>query len=194
MSTLAAYPQMTRRDKERLGLQECKAAWVLGAVLVAAILAACTSSTTGSPGFPSAVVSGASSPTTSLAPISMADARDCPVTIPKGRAPSAGRYGNAQLSVTLWPHGVITAGRGYVTRGGEIRMKFPWWRGVRGRLRITGHRIDASAPPLRAQVPHGYGPTGCQASGVTFPAEGCWRVTGSVGSTRLTFVTFVIKR
>ena len=206
MPTLAAYATMMQRGRNReglrvcraawlLGLTECTAAWVLGLVLVAAILAACTSSTaSGSPGSPRAVVSGASSPTTSPAPISMADARDCPVTIPKGKAPSAGRYGDAKLSVTLWPHGVITAGGAYVTRRGKIRMKFPWWRGVRGRLRITGHRIDASAPPLRTQVPHGYGRTGFQASGVTFPTEGCWRVTGSVGSTRLTFVTFVIRR
>ena len=168
---------------------------VLGLALVSVIFAACTSSTaSGPPGSPSAVISGTWPPTTSLAPVSMADARDCPVTIPKGNAPSAGRYGNTQLSVTLWPHGVITAGRDYVTRRGEIRMKFPWWRGVRGRLRIIGHRIDASAPLLRTQVPHGYGPTGFQASGVIFPTEGCWEVTGTVGSTRLSFVTFVIKR
>jgi hypothetical protein len=36
--------------------------------------------------------------------------------------------------------------------------------------------------------------TGFQASGVQFPTEGCWEVTGTVGTTSLTFVTFVIKR
>jgi transcriptional regulator with XRE-family HTH domain len=30
MPTLAAYPQMMRRSRERLGLRECRAAWVLG--------------------------------------------------------------------------------------------------------------------------------------------------------------------
>jgi hypothetical protein len=29
---------------------------------------------------------------------------------------------------------------------------------------------------------------------VTFPAEGCWKVTGTVGHASLTFVTNVIKR
>jgi hypothetical protein len=29
---------------------------------------------------------------------------------------------------------------------------------------------------------------------VTFPTEGCWRVTGKVGRVTLTFVTFVIKK
>src|SRR4051794_8079926 len=30
MSTLAAYPAMMRRDRQRLGLRECRAAWLLG--------------------------------------------------------------------------------------------------------------------------------------------------------------------
>jgi hypothetical protein len=35
---------------------------------------------------------------------------------------------------------------------------------------------------------------GFQASGVYFPTEGCWEVTGKVGTTSLTFVTVVIKQ
>jgi hypothetical protein len=30
MPSLAAYPGMMRRDRERLGLRECRAAWLLG--------------------------------------------------------------------------------------------------------------------------------------------------------------------
>ena len=30
MPSPAAYPQMMRRDRERLGLRECRAAWLLG--------------------------------------------------------------------------------------------------------------------------------------------------------------------
>lgn len=30
MASLAAYPAMMRRDRERLGLRECRAAWLLG--------------------------------------------------------------------------------------------------------------------------------------------------------------------
>ena len=30
MPTLAAYPAMMRRDRQRLGLRECRAAWLLG--------------------------------------------------------------------------------------------------------------------------------------------------------------------
>lgn len=30
MATLAAYPAMMRRSRQRLGLRECRAAWLLG--------------------------------------------------------------------------------------------------------------------------------------------------------------------
>jgi hypothetical protein len=73
-------------------------------------------------------------------------------------------------------------------------MKFGWWRAVTGPLRITGRRLDGEAPPLRADIPSGYGDTGFQATGVIFPTEGCWQVTGTVAGSTLTFVTFVIKQ
>jgi hypothetical protein len=44
-----------------------------------------------------------------------------------------------------------------------------------------------------ASVPDGYGSTGLQSSGVWFPTEGCWEVTGTVGDRTLSFVTFVIR-
>jgi hypothetical protein len=47
-----------------------------------------------------------------------------------------------------------------------------------GPLSIIGRRLDAPAPPLGADVPSGYGMTGFQASGVKFPTEGHWEVTG----------------
>jgi hypothetical protein len=88
----------------------------------------------------------------------------------------------------------MAVGANYIDPQGRVWMKFPWWRMVPGRLRISGQRLDAAAPPLRAHVPTGYGPNGFQASTVTFPTEGCWRVTGKVGDARLAFVTYVIKR
>jgi hypothetical protein len=55
-------------------------------------------------------------------------------------------------------------------------------------------RLDQPAPQVRGVVPDGYGPRGFQPSGVIFPTEGCWEITGSVHRTELSFVTFVIKR
>jgi len=77
-------------------------------------------------------------------------------------------------------------------REGSIWWKFPWWRLVSGDLTITGRRLDAPAPPLKSFVPEGYGEIGFQASGVTFPSEGCWQLTGTVAHSSLTFVTLVI--
>jgi hypothetical protein len=137
--------------------------------------------------------------------VTLADARRCPKTIPGPAGPAvrprsalfgwSDSHGNGKLWVGgLWPHGVIVARRDFIQPNGSISMKFGWWRKVAGALTITGRRLDAPAPPLAASVPSGYGDTGFQASGVYFPTEGCWQVTGKVASTSLTFVTFVIKK
>jgi hypothetical protein len=70
-------------------------------------------------------------------------------------------------------------------------VKFGWWRGEAGALRIEGRRLDAPAP-LAARIPEGYGDAGFQASGILFPTQGCWEVTGRVGGASLTFVTLVL--
>jgi hypothetical protein len=122
----------------------------------------------------------------------------CPVTLPDGdhrRGDPAGLgefgYGTGELWVGLWPHGHVRATRDNVNRQGAIFMKFPWDRAVKGRLHITGRRIDAEAPPLRALLSD-YGLTGFQPSTLVFPTEGCWEVTGRVGGrASLTFVTRV---
>lgn len=180
-----------------------------GVLVVAVTLAACTSSA------PSAVTSpgesaAASAPTSaatvpvSPSPVAIADAKRCPVTLPGHTGPAGARqaffgwgasYGNGELWVGgLWPHGVIAASPGLVDRHGRVGMKFGWWREVPGRLRIIGRRLDAPAPRLLADVPPGYGATGFQPSGLIFPTEGCWEVTGTVGHTSLSFVTFVIEK
>jgi hypothetical protein len=133
------------------------------------------------------------------------DAGGCPATHPNPTGPRGvssalffgwdASHGNGTLWVGgLWPGGVITAGPEFTETDGSVSMKFGWWRAANGRLAITGRRLDAAAPPLRADVPDGYGDTGFQATGVTFPTEGCWQVTGRAGGSTLTFVTLVIKK
>lgn len=142
----------------------------------------------------------ASSPSPS--PLTLANAEDCPVTLPTTAPPEIGdrlfgsgsAHGKDDLWVGgLWPDGITAVGDSFVAADGSIGMKFGWWRNVSGKLEITGRRLDGSAPPLHAGVPDGYGQTGFQASGVSFPTEGCWEVTGTVGSSSLIFVTFVTK-
>jgi hypothetical protein len=130
----------------------------------------------------------------------------CQVTIPpRATPPNAGatrvafNYGGPNLRVQLsWPNGTLVAGLlpdggSYATvdPDGSISTKVGWWRGRPGQLRIDGRRLDAGAPPLRAHVPEGYTTRGFQPSGITFPAVGCWRVTGAVAGSRLSFVVRV---
>lgn len=118
----------------------------------------------------------------------------CPITHPNGSVPPGPTFGaefegNGALWVGLWSSNVVSWQR---EADGSIDAKFGWWREAHGKLRIEGHRLDAPAPPLRADIPDGYGDSGFQATGIVFPSDGCWQVTGSVGEASLTFVTLVI--
>jgi hypothetical protein len=129
---------------------------------------------------------------------------DCPVTAPNGvvagddNTDRQHSYGNPRLSLGpfgLWPDGTVAfrpGGAGFINPDGSLSMKFGWQRGVPGRLTINGRRLDAPAPPLRANIPDGYGDRGFQATSLTFPTTGCWEVTGRVGDATLTFVTRVV--
>jgi hypothetical protein len=121
----------------------------------------------------------------------------CRMTMP---VDSSGSYGNEKLSVGgLWRNGTITfrpGGPGFVTSDGALGMKFGWTRGIAGRLRVTGRRVDGDARPLRLHAPDGYGTIGFQASYLIFPTPGCWEVTAQLGDhqdSRLTFITKVVK-
>ena len=126
---------------------------------------------------------------------------NCPVTVPNGNTPpgeksSPSYYGNGQLWTALWPESTVVfrpGGPGSTAPDGTLGMKWPWWRGLNGNLSIQGRRLDGEAPPLRAQIPNGYGVAGFQPTALLFPTEGCWEVTGQVDAASLTFVTRVVK-
>ena len=168
----------------------------------AAIPPVATPPTAGPPAASPPVASRATTP--SPGPLTRAEARWCPRTVishaigpmggsPAGNVPQTSAYGNGKLFVwALDVHGTIVAPPDMVNRDGSIGWKFPWMRMIPGSLTITGRRLDAPAPPLKSYVPFGYGHTGFQASGVTFPSEGCWQITGKVDHTSVTFVNLVI--
>jgi hypothetical protein len=93
----------------------------------------------------------------------------CPVTLPRKRtAPIDGMSffepgtsrSKPTLSVGLYPDGTVVfqpGGPGFIGPDGALSMKFWWTRGegLRGKLRIHGKRLDAPAPPLRADIPEG---------------------------------------
>ena len=147
------------------------------------------------------MVAATGTPAATASPLTLADAKNCPVTKPT-KAPadigerlfgSSSAFGNNDLWVGgLGGDGVLLADPRFLQRDGSIGMKFGWWRIISGTLAITGRRLDAQGPPPGASVPSGYGSEGFQSSGVFFPSEGCWEVTGTVGGSELTFVTFVL--
>lgn len=172
----------------------------LAASLVAAVASGCGGDQRGGPP-PQAAArqDAATAPQANASARSTRRSSGCPVTQPNHRIPpgqgqnpgaeQAPYYGNGRLWTALYPDGV----RERPQRDGSIEEKFPWWRGVRGRLRITGRRLDGRAPTLRARIPDGYGATGFQSTAIIFPTEGCWSVTGTAGKASLSFVTLVVK-
>jgi hypothetical protein len=125
----------------------------------------------------------------------------CPVTAPNGRRPpgeqpSPEDHGNGALWTVVPLDGMIVARPPFVRPDGSMRIKFPWWgsRRADGKLRITGTSL---APQGRvAQSGISPGQTGAPhfwASAITFPTDGCWRITGTAGRASLTFVVSVIR-
>lgn len=124
-------------------------------------------------------------------------AYSCAVTFANGTtAPSEvkSRYGyrHGALWVELWPYGVTLVGKSDITSDGWLAVKVPWYRFAKGTLRITATRLDKPSRSARADVPSGYGNTGFQASSIYFPSEGCWKIIGTVGHTKLTYVTIIL--
>ena len=128
----------------------------------------------------------------------------CPVTQPNRKLPPPGEHvfgrgpgghGTEELWTNLWTwgEGAVLVPPSHVNADGSLGgMKWPWWRGVPGSLTVEGHRLDAIAAPLRADIPDGYGDRGFIPSGLIFPTPGCWQVTGRVGEASLTFVVQVV--
>jgi hypothetical protein len=65
-----------------------------------------------------------------------------------------------------------------------------WMRPANTELTITARRLDGDAPELAVGQAAPYS-TGYIAIGVVFPAAGCWEVTGTAGTSKLTFITRV---
>jgi hypothetical protein len=131
---------------------------------------------------------------------SQVTAGTCPVTLPNESLPpdatdwpKRDSHGNGKLWTLLWPYGVVLAPPEWVEKDGSIGVKWPWWRGVHGGLKIEGRRLDKTAGPVRVDMSPDYGLSGFQPSGIYFAGEGCWEVTGRVGGASLTFVTLVAK-
>ncbi len=93
-------------------------------------------------------------------------------------------YMNSDRSIWAMDEGPWYAGVG---------NKVPWIRPAGMQLKIAGRRLDRTAPALKAAIMGNYS-TAFQATGMEFPAEGCWEVTGQAGNKVLRFILKVEPR
>jgi hypothetical protein len=167
----------------------------LGLLAAPFILAGCLGSSEPTP--PIKPATQGATPTSHKAKAVSQSKGTCPLTLPNGRTPPGepdigANHGNGKIWTAMWPHNVVIATPDYTERDGSVGMKWPWWwRDINGKIAITGRRLDAEAPPLTAYTQKGY--RRFQPSAISFPTEGCWEVTGKVGSAKLTFVTLILK-
>lgn len=115
---------------------------------------------------------------------------------PAGESPRPGFFGNGRLYTNaLWAGGEILVDPRMVAADGSIDVKFAWWRapgvGAAGDLQIAGHETRTGAG-IKAVIPDGYG-QGFQATGITFPTEGCYEITARSGDAQLTLVVKVTR-
>ncbi len=140
----------------------------------------------------------------SLPPLTPSAIRACPVTVPNGRNPPdpirvgppiPQRHGTGILwtdNTKIVPHPEQW------NPDGSLDWKMGWDRGIRGRLEVTGRRLDAPAPPAigHFDIP-GYGELGMQIGSIHFPSEGCWeliaQIVGSHGRASSRVVVLVVR-
>lgn len=160
-------------------------------MLVSIVIAGCVPANTGEP--------GVTSRTRVASPAASLSAASCPVTEPVWARPPEDSavqnppefgYYYVNQDRTIWASAWWWKSEEFPLRVSEEGTKVGWFRPEGAALQITGRRLDNQAPPLDAQVPCCY-PTRFQASGLYFPAEGCWEVNAKVADSQLTFIVRV---
>lgn len=128
-----------------------------------------------------------------------AASRSCPVTEsewilapddPAVNNPPAYGYYYVNEDRSIWASAWWAGEDGNHLRVSEDGIKVGWFRPEGAELQITGRRVDGWAPPLESHVPCCY-PTRFQATGLTFPMQGCWEVTAKAEDRVLTFIVRV---
>ncbi len=145
-------------------------------------------SAAGKPGLPQVTIPNGSSPAKANAP--HAPMNDTEVLRKNWN------HGNGVLWVNLSPRGELVISDNERERDGYYRVKFHWWRGVRGLVAIEGRRLDAPAPPLRykaASIAEN-GDIGLMPCLLFFPSAGYWEITGHIADKSLTFVIHIVNR
>jgi hypothetical protein len=137
------------------------------------------------------------------------EAFTCPMTLPGESRPPArmdpfGPEESVHYADSIWQSipndGMLALGPeaeiGFGTLQGWRTTTVTWMRadGVEGWVIVSGERLDAKSDlsprtplsPQRQYVQRGYVLTG-----IAFPSEGCWRLTGTVGEHEISWVVDV---
>jgi hypothetical protein len=161
-------------------------------VLMALLLSSCTGlKASVEPGkSPQPATQATATETTAVPAADMKAFEPCPVTAPViehptdtdvfGDGPEAEWYCDPDNRLCAVKNGAWHAGG----------IKVGWRKPPGARFDVSGRRLDAEAPPLKATIPDGY-PGTFQASGLTFPTEGCWEVEARTDENTLRFVVQV---
>lgn len=149
--------------------------------------------------------------TTAPETISRNPPADCPLTVPQDPPFTPPPpydtlgfqgdfwFGSDQLWTAISRRGIwdglpFEQSSGYTEKIFWWREGYVWNEEPQPDLIVTGQRLDAEAPPLRV-----YPATNAYASdigsamltGVEFPTEGCWKITGNYKDVELSFVVWV---
>jgi hypothetical protein len=115
---------------------------------------------------------------------------ECKVTVSEARAKTS-TIEKTALGTGPWiineDRTIWAADQPYIARRSVSTV---WMRPANTELTITARRLDGDAPELAVGQAAPYS-TGYVAIGVVFPAAGCWEVTGTAGTSKLTFITKV---
>jgi hypothetical protein len=109
--------------------------------------------------------------------------------------PGGSWFGTDRLWIAPPEDGTWTGLGHYTPIDPTFRQKMQWWRQgydyrtePQPKLKVTGKRLDAPAPPLMAEASNVAGPKPSMMVGMNFPTLGCWEITGHYEGDELTFV------
>lgn len=119
----------------------------------------------------------------------------CDVVSPKPGSAISGSFG-AQVTVVAPGSGDLVlpgATEGRPRPNGAVYAKILWRRDprrARGRMRVTGRRLDEAGGSLRANLDQGH--SDFVPSSLIFSSAGCWSVTARSGKARVRYVVRVV--
>lgn len=142
--------------------------------------------------------------------VSKDPSKECPLTVPQNPlftppAPYSDLgfkgefwYGSNALWTAVRHNGVWEGlprnPEGYTQKVFWWSEGYVWNEDPEPELIVTGERLDASAPPLRAsKATNAYADDigSAMLTGVDLPTLGCWKITGQYKKTELSFVVWV---